>query len=150
MHGARRPARSVSESKSVSFEVSGGAFCAVTTLPPEQATVESGDQLAERRASRPSSYRGGVCLCGAAETRRAAPRLSPAVCNPKNQRRVFHLELGNPIMMRLRLLSVTTNQRLGSPQDGVCVALASQERPQQADRGATGALARRGFPNFFM
>lgn len=53
MHRARRPTRSESlRGITVYLAVSGRAFCAVTTLPPpEQAAVESREQLAGHQAT---------------------------------------------------------------------------------------------------
>lgn len=53
MHRARRPTRSESLGRiTVLLGVSGRAFCAVTTLPPpEQAAVESREQLAGHQAT---------------------------------------------------------------------------------------------------
>ncbi|KAI9527971.1 hypothetical protein NQZ68_026013 [Dissostichus eleginoides] len=79
---------------------SGGiAFCAVTTLPPpEQAAAESREQLAGHRAAASPSLQ---------ENYRERGARAGQLCSFTSARAT---QSSNPIMMRLRLLSVI-NQR---------------------------------------
>lgn len=108
--------------------VSGGAFCAVTTLPPpEQAAAESRAQLAGHQASQGSL--SPVRQPGALHTRQDSSSPLPwmSATLQKTAVMLLYLLVSNPIMMRLRLLSVTKPAlRSGSPQDGVRACTSSQ------------------------
>lgn len=103
--------------------VSGGAFCAVTTLPPpEQAATEpGGDQLAGHQ---PRSVSG-------VET--AASKVVPTA--PSS-----YLLVSNPIVMRPNTVVNRQQQALrsGSPQDGVRGAFHGRQRPLQDADGTAG------------
>lgn len=91
-------------------------------------------------ASRPSGFTGQPLSC---QTTRSGPHLPGQllcfpfnVCNsPKTAVMLFYLLVSNPIMMRLRLLSVTKPAlRSGSPQDGVRACASSQSTAAPAGR----------------
>lgn len=90
MHRARRPTRSESLRRvTVLLAVSGRAFCAVTTLPPpEQAAVESREQLAGHQATASLSLslfvRKKIKIKSGANGRRTAPLVPPLT--PATQR----------------------------------------------------------------
>ena len=118
--------------------VSGRAFCAVTTLPPpEQAAVESREQLAGHQAPAASLWKLEEHSVSRGRGEPSSSSSSPS--DTHYCREAAALGASNPVMMRLRLLSVTKQRRWsGSPQDGVSAALHRQQRLQQAADRTTG------------